>query len=78
MMDQRFDIQELERMRRFAAFLILEFGPEFGFVLERVEAILEKAHQADPTARALRVLQELRTIPHNNPQRKPLASNTRL
>ena len=68
MMDQRFDIQELERMRRFAAFLILEFGPEYGFVLERVEAMLEQSHKADPTARALRVLQELKSASQNHPQ----------
>jgi hypothetical protein len=62
MMDQRFDIAELERMRRFAAFMILEFGPEYGFVLERVEAMLEAAHKADPTARALKVLEELKSV----------------
>jgi hypothetical protein len=61
MMDQRFDIAELERMRRFAAFLILEFGPEYGFVLERVEEMLEQAHKSDPTTRALRVLEELKS-----------------
>ena len=62
MMDQRFDIAELERMRRFSAFLILEFGPEYGFLLERVEAMLEAAHKADPTTRALKILEELKSV----------------
>lgn len=62
MMDQRIDIAELERMRRFAAFLILEFGPEYGFVLERIETMLEAAHKADPTARALKVLEKLKSV----------------
>jgi hypothetical protein len=67
-MEQRFDIRELERLRRLAAFMILEYGPEFGFVLERIETIIEAAHKDDPTARALRVLAEIKTL-----QPSPLA-----
>ena len=78
MMDQRFDIQELQRMRRFAAFLILEFGPDYGFVLERVEAMLLAAQKADPTARALQVLQELKSASPNAAQHNALPSNTNL
>lgn len=77
MMDQRFDILELERMRRFAAFLILEFGPEYGFVLERVEAMLDVAHQADPITRALRVLQELKAVPQGAGPGTPLLCDKR-
>lgn len=77
-MSKPVDIHELERMRRFAAFLILEFGPEYGFVLARVETMLEAAQKDDPTAKALKVLQELKSA---SPKPGPLTSipnNTRV
>lgn len=76
-MEQRFDIRELERLRRLAAFMILEYGPEFGFVLERIETIIEAAHKDDPTARALRVLAEIKTLqPSPTADAKPIADRT--
>lgn len=65
-MDQRLDMDELTKLRRLAAFMILQYGPEFGFVLDRIERIIEAAHRDDPTAKALRVMAELKTItPHH-------------
>lgn len=61
-MHQGFDIEELERFRRLAAFMILEYGPEFGYVLDRIELMLEAARKQDPKARALRILSELKTV----------------
>ncbi|OYW55516.1 MAG: hypothetical protein B7Z29_08185 [Hyphomicrobium sp. 12-62-95] len=68
-MEQRFDIRELERLRRLAAFMILEYGPE--------ETIIEAAHKDDPTARALRVLAEIKTLqPSPTADAKPIADRT--
>lgn len=58
----REDIDELTRLRRFAAFMILQYGPEFGFVLDRVERMIETAQKDDPTAKALRVMAELKNV----------------
>ncbi len=65
-MEQRLDIQELIRLRRFAAFMILQYGPEFGFVLDRIECMIEKAQKDDPTVKALRIMAELKDVtpPH--------------
>lgn len=61
-MDKRLDIDDLTKLRRLAAFMILQYGPEFGFVLDRIERIIEAAHRDDPTAKALRVMAELKTV----------------
>lgn len=59
-MSRKYSIEELERYRVLAAYLILKFGDEYGFVLERVESDLERARQDDPQAKALKVMEELR------------------
>lgn len=58
-MSRKYSIEELERYRVLAAYLILNFGDEYGFVLERVESDLERARQDDPQAKALKVMEEL-------------------
>jgi hypothetical protein len=55
-------IEELERWRVMAAYWVLELGPEYGFVLERVEKELEKARADDPVAKAKKVLDELKAV----------------
>jgi hypothetical protein len=75
-MDRPFDIAEIERMSRCAAFLILEIGPDYGFVLDRLETIPAKLRKTDPTARTLRVLQELKCVSQDVPQITALPSNT--
>lgn len=59
-MSRKYSIEELERYRVVAAHLILKFGDEYGFVLERVESDLERARQDDPQAKALKVMEELK------------------
>lgn len=61
-MERRVDIQELIRLRRFAAFMILQYGPEFGFVLDRIECMIETAQKDDPTVKALRIMAELKNV----------------
>lgn len=51
-------IQELEELRLLAARCVVEYGPRYGFVLERMEKILARARGDDVTARALRLLSE--------------------
>ncbi|CAN1724887.1 conserved protein of unknown function [Hyphomicrobium sp. 1Nfss2.1] len=58
-MSRKYSIEALERYRVLAAYLILKFGDEYGFVLERVESDLERARQDDPQAKALKVMDEL-------------------
>lgn len=70
-MERRLDIQELIRLRRFAAFMILQYGPEFGFVLDRIECMIETAQKDDPTVKALRIMAELNDV-------TPLQSEKRL
>lgn len=71
-MERRLDIQELIRLRRFAAFMILQYGPEFGFVLDRIECMIETAQKDDPTAKALRVMAELKNVTPSHREKRPM------
>jgi hypothetical protein len=59
-MAKNYSIEELEAYRIFAAYMVLEFGPEYGFVLERVEGMLERARREDPVTKARRVMEEIK------------------
>lgn len=61
-MSKKYSIEELERYRVLAAYLILKFGDEYGSVLERVESDIERARQDDPQAKALKVMEELKRM----------------
>lgn len=56
------DISELEGLRVFAAWAILEYGDHYGFILQHIEEYLEEARKEDPRARALRVLSEMKSL----------------
>lgn len=71
-MDRHLSIEELERYRVLAAYLVLQFGPEFGFVLDRVERMLEQARREDLTVRALKIVQELRLVSGRDPVQLPM------
>ncbi len=61
-MTKKFSIEELEGYRVFAAYMVLEFGGEYGFVLERVERMLDRARREDPVAKALRIMEEMKMV----------------
>jgi len=51
-------IRELEELRLLAAKWVVEYGPRYGFILERMEKIVASAKGEEVTARALRLLAE--------------------
>lgn len=61
-MTRIYSIEELEAYRVFAAFMVLEFGAEYGFVLERIEEMLDRARREDPVAKAKKILADLRAV----------------
>jgi hypothetical protein len=49
-------IEQLEYCLKFAAFLILHYGPEYGVWLKKFEAALDEARKDDVVSRAARVI----------------------
>jgi hypothetical protein len=53
-----FSIDELQRYRRLAAWLVCTYGSKYGAILDRVERDLQHALRDDPVLRAKRILNE--------------------
>jgi len=54
----RMSIENLEKYRDFAAFVVVEHGSQYGFVLERLERMLARAKENDVMERARKILAE--------------------
>lgn len=74
---KRWSIKELEKYRDFAAFVVVEYGPQFGFALERVEQMLEQAKEDqakddDVVERARKILAnaDLKKLPNGTIRRR--------
>jgi hypothetical protein len=49
-------IEQMELCLKYAAFLTLHYGPEYGVWLKKFEAALEEARRDDVVSRAARVI----------------------